>query len=160
MDPFHTPLIATHNRSCVFINHLGTKASNLTQSIRNNTVLEPLILYLYINGSWVIAYIRYWTSWLEKTAVRLWLNGIYIQPVTCRKGPKVPFAVTRHKWFWLNNIKFWHLPSRKKKKNIQSEFCSKTCLAAWYDPQEWIGYLFKLHWPLIPTRYVWMLGNK
>ena len=36
-------------------------------------------------------------TWKDCTA-RLWLNGIYIQPVTCGKGPKVPFAVTCHIW--------------------------------------------------------------
>ena len=29
------------------------------------------------------------------------MNGIYTQPVTCSKGPKVPFAVTRH------NLNIW-----------------------------------------------------
>ena len=31
--------------------------------------------------------------------VRLWLNSIYAQPVTCSKGSNVPFAVTRHNYF-------------------------------------------------------------
>ena len=49
-------------------------------SIQNSTVLEPLILYLYLYitlsmRGWVIAYIlSYWTFWFEKTVLRLWLN--------------------------------------------------------------------------------------
>ena len=61
---------------------------------------DPLSVHSIISRGWVIAYILfYWTFWLEKTAARLWLNSIhtcYTKPVTCSKGRKVPFAVTRY----------------------------------------------------------------
>ena len=33
-----------------------------------------------------------------------YLNGIYTKSVTCSKGPKVPFAVTGHKWWYFLKI--------------------------------------------------------
>ena len=88
---------------------LKTKESNLeachtiTQSIQNNTVLEPLILKLYIAlstglGLWScnLHPIISWTSWLENAAASLWLNSIYSKPVTCSKGSKVPFVIAGH----------------------------------------------------------------
>ena len=75
------------------------------QSIENNTVLEPLILYLYIAlsiyvGSSLVSY--YIEPLGLKRLLRLWLNRIDTKPVTCRKGPKVPFAVTRHIYIWFD----------------------------------------------------------
>ena len=60
--------------------------------------IDPLSVYIIINLSLVIAYIRlYWTSWLEKTVALmtvLLLNRIDTKLVTCSKDSKVPFTVT------------------------------------------------------------------
>ena len=90
------------------------KVSALFQSY-SKTVANPLhgnffFLSLYIAlltgvGSWLTSDIKPPDL---KTAAHLWLNGIYTQPVTCSKGPKVPFAVTRHNLnIWSTFLNIW-----------------------------------------------------
>ena len=64
---------------------------------------------------------------LTPVGLGLWPDGLGLWP--CGLGLTAGLTSPDSLQHW-----FWHLPSRKK--NIQSEFCSKTCLAAWYDPQE------------------------
>ena len=59
-------------------------------------MLEPLILYLYIALSIYVGSSDYIEPIDLKRLLRIWLNRIDTKPVTCRTGPKVPFAVTRH----------------------------------------------------------------
>ena len=80
---------------------------HISPFIRTVLAWTLILIHSIISGGWVIAYfLLYWTSWLEKTAACLWLNRIDIKPVTCNKGCKVPFAVTRHKW--------WAIPCQRR----------------------------------------------
>ena len=84
-------------------NRTSVPYHNLTQSIRNNTALEPLILYVYIALSTGVG--SQLTSDIEPPDLKRLLHAYdwmvlntYTQPVTRSKSPtcKVPFAVTRH----------------------------------------------------------------
>ena len=106
LNPFNSH---TQLRLCLpsFLSHVGT---NQTSMPYHNSVhseqycawtIDPLSVHSIINLCWVITCLQlYWTSWLERLLC-LWLNRIDTKPVTCSKGPKVPFVVTHHLY---NNI--------------------------------------------------------